>query len=389
MIDAKLLMTKARTKLLLDHPFFGHLVMSMRLIEAVNVGTTFNTAATDGKNIWYNPEFIEKIYTEDPVYVQSLLGHEVLHAVFSHVGRRGYRHPLLWNIACDFVVNSALVESGLKIHPNWLYDVKYKDWTTEAVYDDLLKDAEAARKAQGKGTVDSHYGDDDFPGEGMTEDEKEAREKDMKERVVKAANCAGAGNIPGSIKRMIEEFTNPKIKWNQLLRKYISEYTKADYTWMRPNKRHFSSGIMLPSMDKQQRIKLAVAVDTSGSISNDDINAFMGEINNIVSMFDEYEIDAAYFDTLVHSPTKIKGSTDFKDFCENVKGGGGTTFEVWWEWFHALQDASKVNAIIFFTDGYPSGEWIPEYMPYSNIFWVVKGSNNVAPVGVTLHYNDE
>lgn len=385
MTDVKLIMTKARTKLLLDQPFFGHLVMSMNLIETANSPGGFNTAATDGKNIWYNPEFITKLYQEDPQYAQFVLSHEVLHAVFTHVGRRGNRIPLIWNIACDYVVNSALVESGLKMPSCGLYDEKYKDWSTEDVYEDLMKNAE---KQSGKSTMDSHYGDDDFPGEGLSESEKEDLEREWKDKVVKAANCAGSDKVPGSIKRLIEQFTNPKIKWHQLLRKHISEYTKSDYTWMRPNKRHFSSGIILPSMDKQQKIKLGIAVDTSGSISNDDISAFMGEVNNIVSMFDEYEIDAAYFDTEVHSPTKIKGAADFKDFCDNIGGGGGTMFEAWWNWFNGIQGSDKVNAVIFFTDGYPCGSWIPEDQN-TNVFWVVKGSKMVAPVGVTLHYDDE
>lgn len=389
MIDAKLLMTKARTKLLLNHPFFGHLVMGMNFVELYKIGK-FNTAATDGKTIWYNPDYIEQIYKENPEYVQSILTHEVLHAVFSHIGRKGHRDKDIWNYACDFVVNSTIVESGLQIHPDWLYNVKYKNWTSEEVYDDLLKNSKLITSPNCIGALaDHHYGDDDFPGETMSEEEKEINEKEMKDKVVKAANSAGASNVPNSIKILIDSFINPKIKWHQILRKYISEYTKSDYTWLRPNKRHFGSGIILPSMKKQEKIKLAIAIDTSGSIADDDIKAFMSEINNIVSMFDEYEIDAAYFDTEIHSPTKICNGVDFKNFCENIKGRGGTVFDVWWNWFNDLKNADKTNAIIFFTDGYPYGQWVPSDMTYTNIFWVVKGSRNVGPVGVTIHYDDE
>lgn len=402
MSNAAFLMTKARTKMLLMQPFFGHLVMNLKLVETKNSMNGFNTAATDGYHIWYDADFIEKISKDKSEYVNFVLGHEVLHVVFNHLTRRGNRKPKLWNFACDYVINAILKESGFMLLPGILYDAKYDGMTSEQVYDLLEKEEKKNPSSQsGKSTMDSHPGDDDYPGGGepgqpgqpgqsgtMTQEQADALEDKWKDILVKAANSAGADQVPGSIKRLIESFTTPKIKWHEVLRKCISEYTKADYTWMRPNRRHFSSGIILPSMDKQQKINIAVAVDTSGSISSDDITAFMSEIKGIVAMYDEYEVNAAYFDTSVHNPSTFSSESGFEEFVSNVAGRGGTTFESWW--YHADKNdwLRKANAVVFFTDGYPGGAWIPSDVHHNEIFWVVKGSTNKAPVGTTLFYDD-
>lgn len=394
MMDALNLMIKSRSRMLLLQPFFGHLVMNLRLVEVQNE-SIFNTAATDGKNIWYNKKFIEKIYSENPEYVAFVLAHEVLHVVYSHMTRRKNRNPKLWNFACDYVINSTLKESGFKLLPGVLYNQKYKDWTSEQVYEDLIQNSQPDTSS-GKGGTDGHFdyhpGDDGYPGDEVGEagecSEADDLEQKWKDILIKAASSVDAGDVPGSIKRMIDSLTNPKIKWNEVLRKCISEYTKSDYTWLRPNKRFFGSGIVLPSMDKQQKVNLAVAIDTSGSISNDDIQAFMGEINSIVSMYDEYEINAAYFDTRIHNPSTIKSESEFTEFMNNIGGGGGTMFEVWWDYAYENDWLKKANAVVFFTDGCPCGSWIPDNVHHNHIFWVVKGTSNQAPIGTTLLYDD-
>ncbi len=390
MSEAQKLIIKARTKMLLMQPFFGHLVMNLKLIETRKDQFSLPTAATDGRHIWYNPTFIDDLNTKNPKYVNFLLAHEVLHVVFYHLSRRNNRNPKLWNYACDYVVNSTLIESGFEMIPGCLYNQKYNGMTAEQIYELLKKEEEENPSSQnGKCTLDSHPGDEDYPGEGeLTEEEAENIESDWKDILIKAAASVGADEIPNSIKRLIETFTEPKIKWNEVLRKCISEYTKADYTWMRPNRRHFSSGIVLPSMNKQEKINLAVAVDTSGSISSDDITSFMSEIKSIVSMYDEYEINAAYFDTKVHNPSTFTDESGFEDFVSKIAGGGGTSFESWWE--HASDNGwlSKANAVVFFTDGYPGSLWIPTNIHHNQIFWIVKGSTNKGPIGMTLFYDD-
>lgn len=382
-------------------PFFGHLVMNLKLVETNCDQNKLSTAATDGKHIWFNTEFVQKIYKSKSEHVSFLLAHEVMHCVLNHFTRRNGREPKKWNYAADYVINAMLLESGFTLIPSdsdktkygCLYDKKYDGMTTEQVYNLLDKEEKKNSDAHSdKCTLDSHPGDEDYPAEDQTgkQSEAEAQEIDdkWKDVLVKAAASAGADNIPAGIKRLLDSFIAPKIKWHEVLRKCISEYTKADYTWMRPNRRHFSSGIILPSMNKQEKINIAVAVDTSGSISSDDINAFMSEIKGIVSMYDEYEVNAAYFDTCVHNPSTFSDEAGFENFVNSIAGGGGTNFESWWHHSNDNGWLTKANAVVFFTDGYPGGSWIPTNVHHNQIFWVVKGSTNRAPVGTTLFYDD-
>ena len=395
MQDAKLLITKARTRMLLLQPFFGHLVMNLRLIETQENDHSLPTAATDGTSIWINPNFVNKIYDMKPEYVNFLLAHEVMHVVLQHFTRVGHRNRKLWNFAADYVINAMLVEAGFALIPMALYDRKFDGMNSEQVYDILEKEEKNNPNCNdGKETLDVHPGDEGYPsdaeggGKPLTNEEVQAQAEKWKDILVKAASSAGADKVPNSIKRLLDSFIKPKIKWHEVLRKCISEYTKSDYTWMRPNRRHFSSGIILPSMNKQEKINIAVAIDTSGSISHDDIQAFMSEIKGIVNMYDEYEVNAAYFDTSVHNPTTFRDESGFDKFVNNIGGGGGTTFEAWWQHADDAGWLAKANVVVFFTDGYPGGQWIPSNIHHNEIFWVVKGSTNKAPVGTTLFYDD-
>ena len=121
----------ARIALLLKKPFFGNMATRLKLIEKPEIGT----AATDGRHLWYAPEFIERL---NPKQTEFLLAHEVLHVAFEHMLRRGDRDPQAWNVACDYAINYSLVESGLTQMPKGvLLDSKYKGMRAEKIYDIL------------------------------------------------------------------------------------------------------------------------------------------------------------------------------------------------------------------------------------------------------------
>lgn len=389
---------RARNSILFSKPFFGSLIMNLTLTE--ETGHQFKTAATNGRTLYYNPEYIRKLKTEsnDNEYIKSLVVHEALHCVFSHIVRRNDRNPLIWNFACDYIVNDNLKNSGFKVHKTWLYDEKYHDWSSEEVYEDLMKNLKFSSNGTplnlpGKGTVlaDHHPGEDGFPDDAPQDehsiDELEEKWKDALTTAYEAHK--GSGDIPGSIHRIMDKLTKPKIKWFDILRNKISEYMKSDFNWIVPNKRFFGSGIIMPSMDKVQKISLGAAIDTSGSISGEDLVSFMSEINSIVSMYNEFEINVACFDTKVYSKACIKSQDDFDSYIKKLKGGGGTNFMAWWNWAMNEKWYDNAQAILFFTDGFPSGKWLPEEAESKDIIWIIKGSQVQAPVGTSLFYDEE
>ncbi len=221
-------LTRARTGLILDQPFFGRLAMMLHLVEDDSVPTL----AVDGKSIFYNPEFVGK---HDADQVKTMLAHEVMHCVYDHRNRRDERNPRTWNQAGDYVINLVLVDSGFAPITGWLYSTAYADMSTDEVYNMLPPPDEN----DGKDPMDEVL--DGSPDDALNS------ATDWKVATIQAANTAKEfGKMPASLARLVEELTTPKVDWRALLRNFITERSKDDYSWMRPNRRFQSMGIMLP-----------------------------------------------------------------------------------------------------------------------------------------------
>jgi len=375
----------ARISMLLKQPFFGTLAMKLRLIE-VDKATAerMTTAAVDGRRLWYNPVFISSLTKEETMF---LVGHEVLHCVFNHLKRRFDRDPQIYNMAADYVINATLVEVGFTMPKIGLYDEKYLNWTSEDVYDDLIKSG-----AKPKPTLDLHDGDPGYPGDdeqdseggAVSEEERKKLEDEWKDAVVQAAQAA-AGNIPAGLKRLIQEITEPKMDWKQILQMHLQSLVRSDYTWMRPNKRTFGQGITMPSMDMDDMIKVCIAIDTSGSISEKQLKDFLGEVKGIMDSFSGYEIHVSCFDTEIYAYQCFTQEDDLMSY--EPKGGGGTDFMVWWRWAQEQDWIDDVKKCLFFTDGYPCGDWGIDGV--LDTLWLVHGSHNEGPFGVTIFYEEE
>lgn len=393
--EARDILITNRIRLFSRAPFFGHLGMNLFLVE----DNSIPTLATDGYNIYYNPSFVKNLNkTKDEVIFG--IAHEIVHCALYHITRGKHKNHPIWNIAIDHATNLALVEAGFTIIKTIkLYcDKKYENMTSEAIYDDIFKSAKFdpdgvyINSDSSFGSIDIHPGDKDFPkGKNSNEDKTPELEQKWKEAIISAYEAtknSTLNKIPGSLIKIIEELKSPKIKWYEILNNFITEYLKSDYTWMKPNKRFFHSGIIMPSLNDIQKIKISVAIDTSGSISSDDLVSFLSEIYSIISIYDSYEVNIACFDTSVRSVSCLKSEEDFDEYMGMIAGGGGTDFCVWWDWAKENEWLEDSSCVIFFTDGYPGGRWIPDGMDSPEIFWIVKGSTNVAPVGTTLFYND-
>ena len=384
----------ARVSLLRKKPFFGNLVMNLKLIEMSKeeskqiFGSGIPTACTNGRYIKYSPEYIIELnnMSKGGEYVQSLLVHEVMHCAFSHMQRRNGRLPVRWNFATDYWINASIsdpsADDPFPLHKNWLFNKEYIGLTCDEIYD-ILSDKIDDLIKQGKGTMDHHMDDWDD----LTDFEKEALTAYWKDNVASAYFAAGkAGLGSGMLSKYLSELFEPKLKWYDKIRQTVAEYTKTDFSWKIPNRRMFSSGIIMPSMDKQTKVKLAIAVDTSGSIFNE-IETFFSEIKGIVSTYTEYEIHIACFDGEVKSPFIIKSESDFETYLSMIEGGGGTNFIAWWDWFYDNKINEKVDTVIFFTDMEPCGDFVRKDHSFDNLYWVAKNSTKEAPVGTTLIYD--
>jgi predicted metal-dependent peptidase len=375
----------ARIGLLLKAPFFGNLATRLKL---VNADSWLGTAATDGRNFYYNTEFVNKL---KPRELEFLFGHEVLHNVYDHIGRTGdFRDRRLFNCAADYCVNSDLLEQkiGERINP-CLYDPKYKGWSAEEVYDDLYDKAEKIdindlleqmldEHLEGEGSGGEDEQDDDREGKGrprLSDEERRQIKDEIREALLQSAQAVGAGNLPSGVKRLIKDLTKPVVNWRELLQQQIQSTVKDDFSWMRPNRRSWHMDAVMPGMKPGTQIDVCIAIDTSGSIGEADIKAFLSEIKGIMEAYDEYKIQVWSFDTEIYNH-QIFSSDNLDDISGyEPQGGGGTDFMANWEYMK--ENNIEPKKFIMFTDGMPYGEWgDPDYC---DTVFIIKGNQDAEP----------
>ena len=394
--DVREKLITARVGLLLRASFFGNLATRLKL---VNADEWCATAATDGRHFYYNSRFVNMLR---PKEIEFLFGHEVLHCVYDHFGRRGDRDPKIWNIANDFCVNSDLIEHrvGEKITTvPCLYDAKYKGLSSEEVYDDLMKNAQKINindlldkmidehlDGEGDGEGDDGDGKDGKGRPKLTEEEKRQIRDEIKEAMLAAAATVdGAGNLPAGVKRLIQDLTEPKMNWRELLRMQLESTIKSDYTWMRASRRGWHMDAVMPGMKLDPMIDIAVAIDTSGSIGEAMLRDFLSEIQGIMDSFPAYKIHVFCFDTDVHNPAQY--DSDNLDSITEYEpgGGGGTDFTAIFNYLKAEEIEPK--RLVVFTDGYPFGSWGDEN--YADTVWILHGTTTIVPPWGQYAYYEE
>lgn len=345
-------LTRARSNLIIEQPFFGSLALRLHLVEDISVPTL----AVDGKHIFYNPEFIR---TLEPHLVKSAVGHEVGHCVFSHIHRRGTRDPRKWNVAGDYVVNEMLKDAGFQLDESWLYDAAYAGMTADHIYS-LLPES-----GGNGGLCDVRQA----PGDAATE------ERDWKVATIQAANAAKmAGRLPKALERFIDGMFDAQVDWRTLLRRFITQTSDADYTWARPNRRMLAHGHYLPKLWSEQMGEMVVAVDTSGSIDQPTLSAFGAEIAAIVQDVRPSKIHIIYCDAAVN---RVDEFTADDEIVLKAVGGGGTHFAP--PFLHLEQHGIEPVCVVYLTD--LIGDFGPE--PAYPVLWVCT-TDRVAPWGETI-----
>ena len=390
----------ARVGLLLRASFFGNLATRLKL---VNADEWCPTAATDGRHFYYNSRFVDML---KPKEIEFLFGHEVLHCVYDHFGRRGDRDPQLFNIANDYCVNADLkkhrVGEFITSVP-CLYDAKYQDMSSEEIYDILYENAEKIDISDlidkllddhldGEGNGGSGEDGDEKDGKGkgrprLTPEERQQIKDEIKEAVLAAAAASdGAGNLPAGVKRIIEDMTAPKMNWRELLRMQLESTMKSDYTWMRNSRRGWHMDAIMPGMKLDPMIDIAVSLDASGSISPKMLNDFLSEVGGIMEQFPAYRIHVVTFDTETYNPVQYDSENLDTIADYEVKGGGGTDFDSVFRYFKENEIEPKRH--IMFTDGYPCGSWGDEQ--YCDTVFIIHGSNSIVPpFGQYAYYEEE
>jgi predicted metal-dependent peptidase len=406
-IETKL--AAARTKLILDKPFLGALVLRLPMEAAQKEWCP--TTATDARKLYYNPEFIDCLSLDE---TQFMLAHEALHCALSHFARRQHRHKLHWDMACDYAINPLLMADGLKAPPGSLYLQLFKGMTAEEIYpcldekddeqplDNHVYDQENTQSTGSsmseKDLSESEENQQEQPDQGdqpakskdqmpngasepepLNPEEMETLNIQWQQRLAGAAQQAmQTGKLGGEMGRMVDHLLQPQLPWRLLLARYMTSVARDDFSYMRPSRRE--GDFILPSLRSSQA-ELVVALDTSGSIRDQEMGEFLAEINALKGQIRARVTLLACDSALAQEAPWIYESWDEFKLPEQITGGGGTSFEPVFAWLD--QHSRQPDLLVYFTDA----EGIfPKQEPTYPVIWLIKGKQKV-PWGQRIQLN--
>lgn len=376
-------MQRARAGLILNQPFYGAMALRLPIVEDKAVPIM----CTDGRRIKYNPQWVG----DNPIdKIKSIVTEEVLHVILKHHLRIGDRPIKKANIAADYVCTSLVAQAGFEVCEHSYYNPQYgSDYSFERVYDEVFGDDEEqddeGQDGDGEGGEGDESGDGQKPmsgggiekpknddGSDLSPDELEQEEQAIDQAVVQAFNMAKSqGNAPAGMERHVQELLKPKVDWRDVLRHFIGELCKDDYAWFPSNRRHIYQGLYLPSARSDTLGRIVVAIDTSGSISQRDLDEFVSELTAILEIYD-VELDVIMCDT------RIGWSGHFGKHEEvklSIRGGGGTNFRPPFEFVENKQ--IEPVCFLYFTDLYCSS--YPDSAPSYPVLWIWKNEGAESP----------
>jgi predicted metal-dependent peptidase len=377
-------LTEAISALLVRHPFFASLLLDLTEVvetKALPSGSQLNLAATDGKHIWINPENFAKYTIDERI---GMLCHEIDHIIFQHMARaQGYIQlgvgPDLekfshkkFNHAADYIINAHLTGQGFKLPLGSLQNSQVTaDDIVDEVYLKLPEDED--EKPDGP---DQHEEPD--PNDLPNVPETQAALQKAKE----LAKMQGKGC--GGLDRFIDEFCKPKIDWREHLRRAVMNNTRGKdvYTWARPNRRKLAVAphVYMPGRSGLQGPEVAVEIDTSGSIGEEELKTFLGELGGILEEIQPKMIHVMYVDDGLHGDViEIDDVNMLKELGQKAGGGGGTDMT---KVFDIIDDRHiPAESVVVFTDGY-TGFGEDRGIP---TVWAITTPGIQAPWGTTVH----
>jgi predicted metal-dependent peptidase len=379
----------AAVRLTLRYPFWTEIFYSMTVKE-VTSEEGIETAATDGRTLYINPEFWKTLTLDHQVGVTA---HELCHKIFLHGTRMGNRDPHLWNVACDYAVNGLLKSNGFTLPVPHLYEQKYDGMLAEAIYADLAKQQkENPQQGGGEGNATDGQGKP-IPGVGKaweklrdlikgpsSPEEIEKHETEVKALVERAiVNAKACGNLPAGIEAgTVEVYKASKEPWYNRLHRYMQSLSTSTYNWARLNRRTLKShGYFSPLHLSDALGEIAIFIDTSGSCYERSMQAnFAGHLNAILAEAKPHRIHLYYFDAKVYPGEVIEAGE--LDIRTRPRGGGGTDFRPIFDAIEA--DGVVPEVLIILTDlkgSFPASA--PAYpVVWANIY------TTTAPFGETI-----
>jgi predicted metal-dependent peptidase len=361
-ISASLL--RLRTK----SPFFATLALFARFIPTESIAT----AATDGKDIFFNPDYLLSLPSPQQ---DGLLLHEVLHAALMHVFRRGVREAQLWNIAADIVVNGMIMQQGVfQLPPGGLRDTKLEHLSVEEIYELLLKEDPQTLSLPNpdllnQSPVNSKFGEGNSSNrsndnsDSISEVKKAALEAHWRNALQQAtviARTTSQGKLPAGMDRELGLLTSPQLDWRSYLWRYLVQ-TPTDFQGF--DRRFIGRGLYLETLQGES-VKVYVAVDTSGSIDNEQLKMFLTEVRGILNSYPHLLCELYYVDAAAYGAYELNPDSQLP----KPQGGGGTSFVPFFEKVAESWDGFTQGVCVYLTDGYGT---FPEQSPELPVLWVV------------------
>ena len=399
--DIETKLSAARTRLILDRPFLGALVLRLPM-KAVKPERC-KSIGTDVRALYYNPEYIDGLTLDQ---TQFVLAHEALHCALSHFARRQHRVKHRWDIACDLAINPLLIKDGLKPPPGVLLNSGFNDMMAEEIYpyieddmedethDDHFYNEENNQDGSSSGASlpddsedsggDSATGEADDASDGggpqpLSEKEQEQLSIQWQQRLAGAAQQAlQAGKLGSNMARLVEHLLQPKLPWRMLLARYMTAVARDDYSYQRPSRREGEA--ILPSLRSAQ-IDVMVVLDTSGSIKDKELLEFVSEIDSIKGqMRARLTLHACDAELCKNGPWLYEPWEAFT-MPTGIYGRGGTRFTPVFEWLD--ESGRRPDLLVYFTDA--DGQF-PKLEPGFPVLWLIKGRGKV-PWGQRVQLN--
>lgn len=363
--ELKTAMDKAKIRIMFERnvTFISTILFSLK--ASFNENLPIPTAATDGENLFLDPDFFMGL--TEPARIGLLL-HETWHVCFNHMFRGRDLDQKRYNAAADYLINLMIKDSGFELPPKGLYDKKYRDMALMDIYDDLEEEFKKNQNApKYDNSQDIIYSPQGKPS--PAEKVKQAKRAHTLLKAKQRSQLAGdsPGSIPGDIERMLEELFNPKVPWTTQLQRYITGFIREGSSYRRPNRRYLPD-FYLPSPYTQALTDVCVAIDTSGSVRAKEFKAFISEIHSIKETLQPEKLTVLDFDTEIKEEHVLEPFDDISHI--KFHGGGGTQIQPVMNWARTKQPA----VMIVFSDMYFDMQ--ESFNPGCPVLWISVNNTN-------------
>ena len=334
--------------------------------------------ASNGVRFLYNPSFVENCSVEELSFV---LTNCVMHHILAHQQRKLKRKGFLWQLATDFAINNLLFKNGIKIPNGANFDKKYKNMYAEEIYEALKKERiEAGLDAFEESENEKNQEEQEqnkFSKVRNIEENLDERDEEQWEYAQALAKEVATRKslMPLGFERLAKKVEAKNIDWKFELYNAINRHMRNNYAFMPPNKKHLYRGFALPSLTSDT-LSLIVAIDTSGSIQEEILGAFVEEFKTIMQNFPAVNIELLIADAKIQGVYSFRNAQDI-DFV--LRGGGGTDYRPVFDYIDANFPMSSM--LLYFTDG---DGIFPRIPPSYEVLWALSNKKDRIPFGRSI-----